>query len=431
MKYINYANLFLITICSLFLLAAFIFALQASSSPLMQPPIPEKISGPPYHAFKQKPHAYQEIKEPALTLKYSDQDLPLPDLRNLLIYYGSNKRPDADTKNNKLYFSLGNPKEIFALKAKTPYYLIRDKVTRKYQLSPNNQSTPLWINVSSLGTSAKVEVRMIGVRGSVITEPKEFADFVVAEKPIPPQISNTEIGKWKADGALLARQKAKWYGEDLFLKNHGGHEFQVDSKQQKIDFGEGEDHYSVFVKPNEFLIWKDNRWQRPEKGENTQDYPLLFVKKADAKLMNLELWDKEGKSKIPFNLIKFSDPVPKIELTQNFQFIGARTKIHFMFNVDGKREIVGPQDWFLLGPEGWQKLSKVRDIDAYVNGDLKGPLLVIDSIGTDQKERVLKGFLYNSSRSEAAAVEIPLKPLSKQAEPQQAPVSIPANEEAQ
>lgn len=415
-------NLVLLGFSVIALLAALAFFYSRSAETLEQPKIAEKVDLAPKNAFQQNQQAYQKIQEPALSLQFTEPNIPLPDLRNVLNYYGSNKRPDADPKNSKLYLSLGDPKAIFSLQPKSPLYLIRDKGTRKLSLSPNNAETPLWIAATPLPSGVRIEVKMIGVNGKVTAEPKEFSAFTLTEKPAPPQTPGAALGKWRADGALLARQKARWVGHDLFLRDHGGETFEPESKRQRLDFGDENERYSVFVQPNEFLIWKDDRWQRPAPEENTRDYPLLAVKKMDEKLMNLELWDKEGKSKVTYNLIKSNDPIPKIDVARDFQFIGARTKIHFMFNVGGKREIVGPEDWFLLGPDGWQKLSKVKDIDDYVNGDLRGVLLVIDSIGLSQREKVLKGSLYNNTRSDVAEVEIPLKTANvKKAEEQEPP----------
>ncbi|MCP5507977.1 MAG: hypothetical protein H7A37_06730 [Chlamydiales bacterium] len=47
-----------------------------------------------------------------------------------------------------------------------------------------------------------------------------------------------ELGKWRVDGTLLARQRARWYGPDMFLKRHGGDEFKDVSGKRRIDFGE-------------------------------------------------------------------------------------------------------------------------------------------------------------------------------------------------
>jgi len=212
------------------------------------------------------------------------------------------------------------------------------------------------------------------------------------------------------DGTLLARQKAKWFGTDRFLEKHGGKEFQDIIGKQRIDFAEGDDIYSVFVKPNDVLIYdKNNRWKVVEPGEATKGLPILVIKKIDERLMNLELWDGEGKSKISLNLLKSNDSISPPNLMQSYKFIGARTRSQFLFEVNKERMILSPQDWLLQTDKGWKKLSSADDIDAYVGRKLIGRLFVINAIEKRDDRQVLLGTLFNPSRTEAQSIEIVLQ----------------------
>jgi len=410
--------------------ALLIFGLR-SPEKLVQPKIAVQERGIPKNAFQRPQESYQQIKEPFVSLQFAAPNLPLPDLRNILTYYGTNRRPDADPAQRLLFLTLGDAKQIFSAVAGQPVYL--QVGHGKYALSPNNAETALWLTAAPTGSGALINLRMKGVDGELISEPKERATFPLIEKPLTTAATPWTLGDWRVDGALFARQKAKWVGPDLFLEAHGGNDYQAMQGKQRIDFGEGEDLYSVFAEPKDVLIWKDNRWQQAVPGLKTRPYPLVEFKNITDRILTSELWDREGKTKITLNLLRTQEPMQQVDLSKDFQFMGARTRLHFMFNVDKKREIVGPEDWFLQTPEGWRKLTKVSDIDAYVHREITGPLLVIDSLNTDQKQKVLRATLYNSLRSEAVPIELPLttRELKKEVPPQneetqqQTPVMTP------
>lgn len=394
-------------------LLLFFISNSSQASDFKQPPVFKQKTNLPRHSFQLSDAAYKQIKDPVLNLEFKEPNLSLPDIRPLINYYGKNKRPDASPTNQNLYFSLGDPKAIISLKSGENVYLIRNEQTKAFQLSPKNQPTSLWIVASPLGKEASIDVYMKGVEDTIVREPNERAKFKVVEKPIPLQTSTPwSLGPNKVDGTLLLKQKAKWNGPDLFLTLYGGPEYEEMQGKQRISFGEGEDQYSLFVAAGDVLIWKDDHWQVPQKGENTQAFPLLEVKKVDDRILSTELWDADGKTKIPLNMIKTHDPIPNIDFSKSFQFMGARTKIHFMFKIDEKREIVAPGDWFVMIDGRWQKVKKSKDIDQIVQRELAGPLLILDSI-TQQGNKGFRGKLFNGTHSEMVEIEIPLIPKPK------------------
>lgn len=406
-KWIFLANFVIAAICLLFLASFFgIKAMQIKESALQQPQIVEKIKAPPSHSFQLGKEAYQEIKSDFLDLNHALPNLSLPDLKNILTYYGVNKRIDADPLAKKLAFSFGDPKQIFTVENDKPTYLVRNG--SKFSLSPNNASTSLWFKAKAQSTTAQIELSIEGIDGGISQEPRDRAFFTLAEKPLLSQSLSWNLGKFRVDGTILLKQKAKWFGPDRFLEQHGGEEYASFQGKQRIDFGEGDEIYSVFVSPGDILIWKEDRWQNAKPGKESRDFPVLEIKKVEERLLSGELWDKEGRSKTVLNLLRSQETFPPQDLSKDFAFLGARTKVHFMFNLNSNREIVGVSDWFLLGDDGWQKLKKVRDVDAYIARKIKGPLLVINSIGADPQNRVLHGTLYNASRSEMRDVQIPL-----------------------
>lgn len=388
----------------------FTLFLSRSSQNLRQPEIIPILAALPKNPFQLPSTAYTQIEGPFLHLEFKEPNLSLPDLKPFLTYYGMNRRPDASGKN--LFFAAGDPKKIVSIKSGEKLYLKHNPEARSFEISPQNQPSSVWITAIPSGKDAAIQVHLTGVGGEIITEPKERARFQISEKPVPLQANIWMIGTHRADGTLLFKQKAKWHGRDLFLDLYGGADYQNIQGKQRLIFGDDENQYSLFAAPGDFFIWKDNRWQVPEKDEDTLSFPLIEIKKVDERVLSAELWDTEGKAKIPLNIIRSLDPLPSIDLSKSFQFQGARTKIHYMFQIDGRREIVGPGDWFIQLDGKWQKIKRSKDIDQILDREMIGPLLILDA-AVQPDGKFLQGKLFNASHTEMTEVALPLTPQAK------------------
>ena len=146
---------------------------------------------------------------------------------------------------------------------------------------------------------------MFDENGDEVASPDDYASFQLNEKEVARTLqTGWDIGKWKVDGTLLARQRARWMGQDKFLERHGGEEYKLRSEKSRIDFGDKNETYSVYVEAGDILAWKDEQFTAMEPGKESQQYPILVVKKVDERLMNLEVWDVEGKKKLALKFIK-------------------------------------------------------------------------------------------------------------------------------
>ncbi|WP_068468565.1 hypothetical protein [Candidatus Protochlamydia phocaeensis] len=374
-----------------------------------------KPNGLPKTAFEFPPAVYQQIGGPLLALQNASPSLQLPDLKQHLIYYGKNGRPDAQSNHTLLHFSFAGNKAVVSTPPGEPLYLLYDKKSNpgRYIFSPNNERTSLWIEGVPVDAEVQVKVAMENDKGELITEPESCAQFRLAEKEfIRYAGSSWEIGTWRVDGTLLARQRARWFGPDRFLEKHGGQDYQDSIGKQRIDFGENDDIYSVFVKVGDCLVWDKNRWTIVQPGESSLNHPLLVVKKIEDRLMTFELWDVEGKGKILLNLLKSTEPwtVQNAQQIQHmFKFVGARTRSQCVFEINHERMVICPSDWLLLTPKGWKKLTTEEDIDNYVKRKITGTLFVFEGLSRKDERQVMVGTLYNPTRSDSQTIELSLQ----------------------
>jgi len=367
----------------------------------------------PKNAFALSKISYDAIAEPFLTLKYHPLTSRLPDLKKTLIFYGKNGRPDAMLTKPHLHFSFTGSKTITAGFLEERLYLHYNKEAAQphYAFSKDNETTSIWIETDILDEDAIVKVFMENEYGEIVQEPASLARFNL--KPVTQtKFGSTgdpqELGGFRIDGSLLARQKAKWYGFDRFLEKHGGEEFLVCTGKHRVDFGDAGSRYSVFVAPGDCLIHDDNRWKVVQPGTESLSNHLLVVKKIDERIMNFELWDVEGKNKIVLNVIKAHESNKNQIFDNTFKFVGARTRSQFVFEIDDERVLLRPKDWLVLTDDGWKKLTTAEEIDDYVEHKLAGPLFVFDGIVKKEDGQVFYGTMFNTARTEMQTIELPI-----------------------
>lgn len=411
-KWVTWINYFACGMIALLLLGALYFFLMRQTTFTLDEELARKLEVPK-GAFVRSNEQYEAIGAPALKLEFSPLSVQLPDLRRYLVYYGKNGRPDAKENQPALFFAFTGNKTPTPLFPGERLYLYYDKnqTPPQYVFSPNNEPTPIWMEAVAHGNQAIVKVFMRGDNGQIIREPAAYADFSLPEKEFTRFGGGAvwELDKWRVDGTLLARQKARWVGPDKFLEKHGGEEYKELINKQRIDFGEGQENYSVYVGLGDCLIWKDGRWQNVKAGEGSLQYTLMCIKKIDERVMNLELWDIDGKGKISLNLVKATEAWLPQNLEQNFKFIGARSRSQFVFEINHERMILRPHDWLLLTDAGWNKLTTPQQIDAYVERKTVGPLFVFDQVERKEDRQLILGTLFNAARTEMVSFEMPLQ----------------------
>lgn len=371
---------------------------------------PQKTRTLPKLAFSQSQDAYDAVENGLLKLVYAPPSMRLPDLRPILSYFGPNGRPDVVQDQTAMHFSMSEGKSQATIAPDQKLFLLYDRTQtpNRYIFSPNNAPTSLWIVAEPKGSEAFVKVYLQGENGQLINTPTAHADLKLQQKEYvrSTNTTNWELGKWRVDGTLLGRQKARWYGTDKFLEKHGGPEYSEQASKQRVDFGEGEDIYSVYIGPNDILVWDNDLWKVVKPGPDSMGKPLIQVKKIDERLMNLDLWDAEGKNKIALTLLKSTEPWSSQKVEQDFKFVAARTRSQYIFEVQKNRMLLKPQDWIVLTDGGWKVLNSEKEIDDFVNRKIRGTLFVFDGIAKKDDRQFLTGTFYNPSRSEAQQIEL-------------------------
>lgn len=394
--------------------AASFFQLTRNDTPIL-PELSLDKRSLPKSSFEFVADQYINMNTNAFHLSYSPPRPRLPDLKNSLLYYGQCGRPDISLEKPKMFFSWNAAKSVISVSDNEKVYLSYDKKLQgacKYCFSPNNEPTMIWFKAAPNGKEAQLTVEMTEAEDIASLADDVNRNISLPEKEFTrsSSLGVWEIGKWRVDGSLLVRQKARWVGVDRFLENHGGQDFPGFADKHRVDFTEGEESYSVFVKKGDYLVWEKDRWQVASPDLHSQDKPILVIRKIEEKVMSMDLWDVEGKGKVALALVKAPEAFHHEQITRDFRFVGARTKTQIVFQIAEDRLIVKPNDWLLLTKEGWRKLSTASEVDDYVSRKLVGTLFIFNEIAKNGDKTVLNGSIYNPNRTELHEIEVAMLP---------------------
>ncbi|MBS0622645.1 MAG: hypothetical protein JSR80_06780 [Verrucomicrobia bacterium] len=361
----------------------------------------------PPNRFALEASAYQGLGT-AFALKHTPPSIRLPDLRRHLIFYGLNQRPDADAKRALIHLGLEGQQVILAAKSGEKLYLHFDPESGEglYRFAPSGQMTKLWITPKVIKEEIYCFVGLRTEEGVEVVQPEEYAQFSLRPQP-PTYRGNWHLGEIRVDNSLLARQHGRWIGEDLFLADHGGEEYAQAYGRQRIDFGEGPQAYSCFVKLGESLIWDQGRWRLPKPHQETFGLPLLHLRKQEERVLLFDLWDEAGLNHFCLSLIRSNAPQHN-NATPLLRFVAAKTWSQFVLELGAERTEVSPGDWLLMDEGRFTKLISPEEIDAYVEQKRSGELVVIDGLVRKEGRPRLVCHLYNPTRTQVKTLEIPL-----------------------
>jgi hypothetical protein len=410
MKWLKYINksLQILIACAL-LLSGITYLSSSPNEPSNYQKVGEVLTS---HAEKLTPSTkFISPGDHVLALHQTDSSLEIPDLRDVLLLYGNNDRPDKNPAFQELHIGLKGSSESRSITTKQKIYLQfkNHSHSNEYIFTPNNKPSSLWIETASNGNTPAIQTKMMLTDGQVLDDINETTLFNPTKVNF--QLNNNklwEIDGTRVDGGFLARQKARWYGKDLFIEKHGGREFHSLQGKERINFGNDDNGYSSYVGSGDYLLWIDSKWRTVKPGVNTQNYPLLHITKIDERMMGCDIWEKGGLNKISLHLAKSMEIWTPHRIQQEFKFVGSRTRKQSIVEIKQKRINLSPHDWLLRINDEWIKLSSEEEIDKYVDGNLSGELFIFDNISKINGQQLMIGFLFNSTRTEVQVIEFPL-----------------------
>ncbi|AAP05688.1 hypothetical protein [Chlamydia caviae] len=336
----------------------------------------------------------------------------LPDLRQELVFLGSNKRPDACGGKFFLEFATSKDSYVASVNEKVYVKVLSSPEGGVFTFSPKGEPTDLWLECRPLSMDNRIEVkvRLKGVNGELVTSPRERETLFLTSPA--KGLESWEIGGIRVDASFPVKQKIRRIGSDKFLLMHGGADYADKAVKERVDFVSlSDENYSRYLAVGDVLLWDGDRWQTcgEFRGESSQA-PLLEVKKIDEKVMVIELWNVGGTSHQSMSLVKgMSSPIEIAEIVKEFEFVGMRSWSRPIIQAGGQRMILSPDDWVVYTGKTWEKISRKEQLEDYLSGKTQGPLLVFDKLEKDSREFVVRAHVFNAQRTLVETVTLPLK----------------------
>lgn len=355
-------------------------------------------------------HSSDPEKAPFFSLEKNTSEFLLPDLRKTLVFYGTNERPDTSEKEITLFFGIKPSNKIHAMPANKKAYLEHafKKGKNSWQFLEQTKS-PIWVVPQADDeATASLQLAMKDASGNIVQEPKEYASFLLKRLPLTFHQRKSDpwqIEDFTLDKTLLTSQGAIWYGNDLFLSEYGGPEYSEAKGAEHILFQSAEHTHSLFVAEGDALTFSSGRWQKTAIGKSSRGKSLLIAKEVNNGALIFDLWHPEGTYNLEVTLNKTATNIIT-EQTVKAAIVGARSKKDWIINFSGTRKLVRLHDWILFHDETCETLDTLEKVDNFLSGEVKGKLLVIDSVEKRAGDNALIGKLFDETRSQMLKITI-------------------------
>jgi hypothetical protein len=271
-----------------------------------------------------------------------------------------------------------------------------------------DEKTPLSIMFKPYDTNVEVTVDLQH-ENTYMTTPDEFHKFTLAATNIPVVHGSNAtwtIGSFPVNPSILDRFGASWYGKDVIIQALGGEEMENEANSERIDFSDSDNNYAIFVQPNDYVSFIDNRWEKVSLGKKTTGKPLLRVQNVDDSTITFHLWDGDGSHQLPVTLRK-KPPLAKFDLPA-IRILGMRSPTNINVEIFGKKFVVSPHDWIVISQNDLTIIDSEETLENFMQGRLKGNLLAFDGLEKVHREQSLVGTYFDSTRTQSLPFAVPM-----------------------
>lgn len=323
-------------------------------------------------------------------------------LADELVLIAYNSRPDIEPKDAKILISLKNGKEQLNLSNGRIVYLKESEQGKGLQSSED--ATGLWAKPILLENGAvliEAGRKLISKEGGQTGEEK--GQFIVAEQGGVPSRYNPANQPFAKE-----LKSGRCFPYDLFIQKYGGREYNSWREKAVIELSHGDLTYACFVSLGDYLLYDEGEWRLCASQELKADRPVAQVKAISGKAIDIEVWDETGFCPLQFKIeLEKTGPSPfKSELMPSAIRLRSGTQVSCAF---GKRRVILKQgDWLLKTSTGWKNLRRTEEIEQYLDHRLKGELFIFDAIEKEQGRFVMKGHLFDETRTQMQVLSLPI-----------------------
>ncbi|MCP5492260.1 MAG: hypothetical protein H7A40_04380 [Chlamydiales bacterium] len=357
-----------------------------------------KGSAPNVACPKLKRHVMKDVSlDPSafatspLALHKKDEHFPFLDLKDEILFLGTNSRPDANCNEPMVIVQFKDAKERSVIRCDEPIFLSY----KHGYIEVVGYETPLMLCTrlenNELNLTAYLNLKDFSKQFSWAVKPARLPKRLPSDSPLL--------------AAVETLKRMKIYGPDQLIELYGGQEFSDKKGALRLETQAGIEP----IENNELWIWNGKDWARASKRLQTQDFPLAQFIMRSAEQVEVKLWDVQGGDQMSLSMVAQRAVPAPIKPQEIFQQLRKRTHSSVSCRIAGKARILRQGDWILKQAEGWRTLRSVDEIDSCVMGQLTGELFVFDKIEKSGASWCLQGHLFDQKRVQAQKVSIPFR----------------------
>lgn len=335
--------------------------------------------------------AWESIGSGALALRPTGGLGWVSRLSDEIIIIAWNSRPDIEPADAELLVALKNGKEQMTLSNGSILHLKESEEGRG--LHPSRVETGLWIKPILLDNGAVlVEAARKLTAGDGKTA-EEKGQFFLSPQGSP--------GRQPLTAQCVRELKtARSFSQDLLVQKYGDREYASWKDKAVLEISRGTGRYALFVSPGDYLLYEEGEWRIVLRDELKRDQPVAHIRAIAGKTLEIQVWDEVGFYPLEIKIGMEKQGRFQLKTEEMPKAIRLRSSTQFSCALGKRRVILRQGDWLLKTATGWRNLRRADEIKNYLQHRLKGELLIFDAMETEQGRTVLRGHMFDETRTQ-------------------------------
>lgn len=247
--------------------------------------------------------------------------------------------------------------------------------------------SPFWIEVSR--EERKVEV-------SVWVDLKELGGVRCVETFSLP-LQRVKPTEERGSLSLQKLRQVQWMGPDRLLRS-----LAKESPPERL-MGSGVSGERLLLSPRNWLIYNGESWEQQEVLSPEEKRPIARVVGV-GETLTLEEW--EGNRYYQVALSPALLPVWKCRPEELFTSLRVRSENQVSCMLEKQCLVLRTGDWVCKRGGKWKVLRKKEERESFQRGEIEGELFLFEQIEMRQGQKIIRGTLFDPSRTQMTPVEL-------------------------
>ncbi len=323
----------------------------------------------------------------SFSLKETPITFPLPRVEHEMSFSFDPPRPGKTVESKDVFIRLKQS----GLSKRISFPCRIDLEFNGGKLSFSEKESPFWLELSK-GVGGTIQGT--GWVETALKEKIETEKFVTAPQPSPMQGAQ----EFPEESPFRALGEARWLGHDVVAEKYGG------LQTLRIAFAMAPNQQFLDLQEKDWIVWHEGRWIKGPLED--QHHAVARIELVDSKSLVFEGWEGETHVRLA---LPVSPPAPfKMRGEEIFNAIRVRSDKEISCMMEKRCLILRAGDWVVKSSGRWKILRKKEEREAYIAGKIVGELFAFEKIESKQGQKFIAGFLFNSEKSQAIPVDLPV-----------------------